>query len=666
MKIAALLLGVSVSAFVGAETWYVDSEKGNDAAAGTSAATAVQSLARVNKLDVKPGDKVLFRRGGLWRGTLYPRSGAPGKPVLYSSYGEGPKPILQQSVDRSRPEDWVREGEHVWATKKRTPPVIQDQFWNGAAISPAWCASYQEGNKGAMRVTEEKGARFIRVTLDKKVEAAPHLLQLWGPLVKDLPDAALLRLKVRSTKPFALDGLKLSRNSHPWTTALAGAAPRVEIGTDWRVIEIMMERKSDLRDAHLHFSIGDVMPQGAVFDFVPLGLWNVKVDRNETVPADVGIFICNHGEKWGVKKWYKPDWIKPGPNSTNLVNDLDYWYSADEQRVFVRYPRNPGEVFDSIELALTRHVVNEGGCHDVVYDGLAVRYGAAHGFGGGGTRNITIRNCDIYWIGGGLQFWQPDKVTGKPHYPVRFGNGIEFWGECHNNLVERNRLWQIYDAALTNQTKDDPRHETDVVWRDNVVWQAEYSYEYWNHDLRSFTGNILVEHNTFVDAGYCWSHNQRPNPNGAHLMMYDNAAPTTNFVVRNNLFVRTTDRSTRFFNDWRVKDPAANDGLSMSRNLYWIPENLVCEYHVNGRERRSGNPKIRLTPGRWGAGEAEFRRYQAEFGLDPDSVYGEPQFMDEANRDYRLKPGSFGTNLATDGGPLGARNMPGLDQDQSR
>ena len=38
----------------------------------------------------------------------------------------------------------------------------------------------------------------------------------------------------------------------------------------------------------------------------------------------------------------------------------------------------------------------------------------------------------------------------------------------------------------------------------------------------------------------------------------------------------------------------------------------------------------------------------------------------EAKRDYRLKPGSFGSDLATDGGPLGARGMPGLDRDQSR
>ena len=505
MKHLLILLSLGVVGVTQATDWYIDDAHGNDAAAGTNAAAAVRTLQRVNALDVKPGDRVLFRRGGLWRGTLRPKSGAEGAPVVYASYGEGPKPILQNSIDRSRPEDWVSAGDGVWATK------------------PA-----------------------------------------------------------------------------------------------------------------------------------------------DALPVDIGIFIVNHGEKWGWKKWCNPAWKKGKPETVTLVNELDFWHDPVLKRVCVKSPRNPGELYASIELAQTKHVVNEGGCHDVVYDGLCVRYGAAHGFGGGSTRNIVIRNCDIYWIGGGLQFWKKDKTTGETLYPVRFGNGIEFWGACANNLVERNRLWQIYDAALTNQSSNDPRPELDVTWRDNVIWQAEYSFEYWNHDLRSRTANILFEHNTCIDAGYCWSHAQRPNPNGAHLMFYDNAAPTTNFVVRNNLFVRTTDRSTRFFNDWRVKDPAARDGLEMTRNLYWIPENVVCEYLVNGRERAAGDPRTRLTPGKWGSGAAAFARYQAEFALDQGSVYGEPQFVNEAQRDYRLKPGTLGTALATDGGPLGARNMPGLDADQSR
>ena len=58
-----------------------------------------------------------------------------------------------------------------------------------------------------MRTVAEGGERFVRVTLDKKVRAAANLLQLWGPRVENLPEAALLRLKVRTTKPFRLEGL---------------------------------------------------------------------------------------------------------------------------------------------------------------------------------------------------------------------------------------------------------------------------------------------------------------------------------------------------------------------------------------------------------------------------------------------------------------------------
>jgi len=204
---------------------------------------------------------------------------------------------------------------------------------------------------------------------------------------------------------------------------------------------------------------------------------------------------------------------------------------------------------------LTRHIINQGNRHDVVYDGLAVRYGAAHGFGGGMTKRITIRNCDVYWIGGGFHLFKADGA------PVRYGNGIEFWDGAEDHLVEGNRLWEIYDAALTNQGSAENSHQVNIVYRNNVIWNCEYSFEFWNRPAGVKTHNILFENNTCLNAGYGWAHAQRPDPNGAHLMFYYNPSDTQNFIVRNNVFYGTTDVCLRMENDWR-------SGLRMENNVY--------------------------------------------------------------------------------------------------
>ena len=73
------------------------------------------------------------------------------------------------------------------------------------------------------------------------------------------------------------------------------------------------------------------------------------------------------------KRWKVEDVKRP----------YDYFYDAADDRVYVCCDQNPGEKHKEIELALRRHIINQGGKHDVVYDGLKLLYGAAHGFGGG-------------------------------------------------------------------------------------------------------------------------------------------------------------------------------------------------------------------------------------------------------------------------------------------
>jgi len=114
-------------------------------------------------------------------------------------------------------------------------------------------------------------------------------------------------------------------------------------------------------------------------------------------------------------------------------------------------------------------------------------------------------------------------------------------------------------------------------------------------------------------------------------MFYQNPSETAGVVIRNNIFVNSTEVSTRMENDWRK-------GLSMHNNLYWSPDKPVLRW--------LGKTYYAAT---------DFSRYQSELGMDANSLRAEPQFINPDARDYRLKPGSPGTKLATDGGPVGAR-----------
>ena len=76
--------------------YYIDPHNGNNAFDGTSPEKARQDY---HDIAVKPGDSVLFRRGGVIRGTLDRAQGEDGAPVTYGAWGEGKAPVFCGSVD---------------------------------------------------------------------------------------------------------------------------------------------------------------------------------------------------------------------------------------------------------------------------------------------------------------------------------------------------------------------------------------------------------------------------------------------------------------------------------------------------------------------------------------------------------------------------------------
>jgi len=83
-------------AVITAETFYVDSDTGNDNNPGTSPARAWKSLNKVNSHSFSPGDTILLKSGAEWTGILHLKgSGSEDKPIVVDKYDGNKLPLIR-------------------------------------------------------------------------------------------------------------------------------------------------------------------------------------------------------------------------------------------------------------------------------------------------------------------------------------------------------------------------------------------------------------------------------------------------------------------------------------------------------------------------------------------------------------------------------------------
>ena len=100
--------------------YYVDATNGNDFNYGLSEATSWQSISKVNRSLFFPGDKVLFKRGEVWREQLnVPSSGSDGHPITFGAYGSGDNPIINGSDIIT---NWAKDSGNIWVVSCTTEP----------------------------------------------------------------------------------------------------------------------------------------------------------------------------------------------------------------------------------------------------------------------------------------------------------------------------------------------------------------------------------------------------------------------------------------------------------------------------------------------------------------------------------------------------------------
>ncbi|MBN2727697.1 MAG: T9SS type A sorting domain-containing protein [Bacteroidales bacterium] len=319
-----------------------------------------------------------------------------------------------------------------------------------------------------------------------------------------------------------------------------------------------------------------------------------------TAQTDVGNIIFDNESHAGIKKW----------TLVELQSQDDFHFNLSTGELRMYSVGNPATVHTNIECALREHVVNQSNRCFITYENLAIKYGAAHGFGGENTSNITIRNCEISWIGGGDL-----NLDGQ----VRFGNAIEFWMNGENHLVENNMIWEIYDTGVTNQGSG-LSIQKNIVYRNNVIWNCGMAaLEIWNQNSTAIIDKIYFENNTCVNIGYGWG-SQRPDYMGFCYAAWSNIAQTDSVFIRNNIFANPS----RGFHVYDIDSTF---------------ENIVCDYNCYYADSPLDTFMVN-----YGAMQVytmqEFNTYQTHINDDWNSILNDPLFSDSINFNYRLSVGS--------------------------
>ncbi len=111
-----------------AQTTYYVSNSGSDSNSGMSESSPWRSLTKVNSYFFMAGDKILFKRGDSWEGTITVRtSGTAGNPITYGAYGSGNKPRIYGSEVIT---GWTRYSGNIYKAtfnKKITQLFLNDK-----------------------------------------------------------------------------------------------------------------------------------------------------------------------------------------------------------------------------------------------------------------------------------------------------------------------------------------------------------------------------------------------------------------------------------------------------------------------------------------------------------------------------------------------------------
>jgi hypothetical protein len=275
-------------------------------------------------------------------------------------------------------------------------------------------------------------------------------------------------------------------------------------------------------------------------------IWKLNVGTMK----DIGNLVFDHGKAWAMKRL-----------EMTLSEDFDFWHDQEGQELYLYSSTgNPGLVYEDIEVCSNDHIMYGPTQYmkDILIENLCLKYTGAHGICfRHGSKNITVRNCEIGYIGGSML----DET-------VRYGNGFEVVDGCCDILVENNWVYQCYDAGITHQSSFQPGCvQENIVFRGNLIEYCNYNIEYYVSEENGIIEDTVYENNILRYAGFGFGSENRIGSDTSvlsHICCYSRMMPSKNFIIRNNVL----DTSLRFLTAIGCTNDKEGLGPTMVGNHY--------------------------------------------------------------------------------------------------
>ena len=442
-----------------ARTIYYVSNSGNDANDGRAPERAWATLDKINQSYLQPGDVVCFERGGLWRGKL-----TPPPSITFTTYGEGPKPIITCSpANGSGAENWVLYGQSSDG----------GQIWKYAhEISDTGGIVLGDTGTIAKRVFAWYDGKSFYNTWDKQV---PFVLE--NELLWDLSFYCDIAYPEHEL-PFQV--MPYADKATIYLRCDAGNP-----GEIYDSIEFMSTQVNELPYANIHLSEGSALYNLSIQNFAGRA---VMLRRGCTVKyCDIGFGSS------ALDVFYQPD-VQCG-----------IW--TDASAIF----------FQASDVTVSDNYIHDVDCHAVTMElgGEIETMRAEAPYQNIEIKDNVIARCDygIYWANNQVETWEweifgPSEISGN--YVMESGRG--WYADRLSNMDSAAQV-QMSRIAL-NFGANPGIGIQNVKVEDNVFYKADLhlvTYAWPGNGEPYFHGNTYAQ-----DVGHGLIHTLSPN-----VMAYD-------------------------------------------------------------------------------------------------------------------------------------------------